>query len=185
MKQCFSSYFYFQYRMPNFDVLVDRLKTASKYNDDNFTWGDLCKIDRESLVIDDWCDLLSQPMQLLSQDLGLTITARLSHPWVNLYDRGGFQEIHYHDDCDIAAVICLNDGPDFSKFYFWDGHHTDYSHAWIKMMPKLGWSNIYYPDIKAGDIIFFPSHMFHGVTPHNSDTIRKTMSFNIYINNVE
>ena len=40
-------------------------------------------------------------------------------------------------------------------------------------------SNIYYPEVKAGDVILFPSHMLHGVSPHGSDTVRKTFSFNV------
>ena len=30
----------------------------------------------------------------------------------------------------------------------------------------------------------FPSHMFHGVTPHKSDITRKTFSFNVVIDDV-
>ena len=33
--------------------------------------------------------------------------------------------------------------------------------------------------IKAGDIIFFPSYICHGVTPHNSDVTRKTFAANM------
>ena len=32
-----------------------------------------------------------------------------------------------------------------------------------------------------GDILFFPSHMLHGVSPHKSDTPRVTISGNITI----
>ena len=32
---------------------------------------------------------------------------------------------------------------------------------------------------ERGDILFFPSHMLHGVTPHKSDTPRITVSGNI------
>ena len=32
-----------------------------------------------------------------------------------------------------------------------------------------------------GDIVFFPSHMIHGVSPHKSDNPRITVSGNITI----
>ena len=37
---------------------------------------------------------------------------------------------------------------------------------------------------KRGDILFFPSHMLHGVSPHKSDNPRITISGNISINQV-
>jgi uncharacterized protein (TIGR02466 family) len=171
--------------MPKYKEFLSRLLQVKSYGDDDFTWGDLCHVKRESYVVEDWLDLLVEPVRLLSKELKITFNASISHPWANLYEKGGFQEIHYHDDCDIAAVIFLNDGPDFGKFYFWDANHTAFTKPWIKMITKMGLSNIYYPEVKAGDIIFFPSHMMHGVSPHKSDTIRKTFSFNIVVNDVE
>ena len=35
-----------------------------------------------------------------------------------------------------------------------------------------------YPDIKEGDIIIFPGYLDHGVSPHNSDSKRITLSCN-------
>ena len=183
MKTIFHNDFYFQYRMPGFNELLNRIPKDNSIDED-FTWGDLCKIDRVSLCIDDYQDLLVEPLKLISQQLAVTFSARILHPWMNLYTKGNFQEVHYHDDCDIAAVIFLNDGPDFSKFYFWDSTHTAFTKPWIKIITKMKLSNIYYPEIKAGDIIMFPSHMFHGVTPHKSDITRKTFSFNVVIDDV-
>ena len=37
------------------------------------------------------------------------------------------------------------------------------------------------PKIKAGDIMFFSSNLFHGVSPHKNDIIRKTLSVNFNI----
>ena len=39
--------------------------------------------------------------------------------------------------------------------------------------------------LKAGDIMFFPGYMLHGVSPHKSDIIRKTLSFNLDIGSIE
>ena len=38
--------------------------------------------------------------------------------------------------------------------------------------------------IKKGDIMFFSSHIFHGVSPHHNDEVRKTLSFNINLKEV-
>ena len=45
-----------------------------------------------------------------------------------------------------------------------------------RYMLNLG--SAFFPKIKSGDIILFPGHMFHGVTPHESDEVRITMSAN-------
>ena len=49
----------------------------------------------------------------------------------------------------------------------------------------VNYSDNYTPELKTGDFIVFPSHILHGVTPHNSDSVRKTLSFNININEVK
>ena len=41
------------------------------------------------------------------------------------------------------------------------------------------------PKIKAGDIMFFSSNLFHGVSPHENDMIRKTLSVNFDIEEVK
>ncbi len=46
----------------------------------------------------------------------------------------------------------------------------------------VNYKNLYIPDVKAGDIIFFPSDLQHGVSPHKSDTTRRTLSLNLSIN---
>lgn len=176
--------FYFHYRMPEFDKLLERIPKDNVV-DKNFTWGNLCKVNRTALNINDYQDILVNPLRMVSEELGVTFSAKILHPWINMYERGSFQEVHWHDDCDIAAVIFLNDEPDFSKFYFFDANHTQFTKPWVKIITRIKESNIYYPKIQAGDVILFPSHMMHGVTPHQSDIIRKTMSFNVVITDVQ
>ena len=47
MKQIFSNQFYYQFKMPDFDILKERLETIEKFDDGDFTWGELCKIERD------------------------------------------------------------------------------------------------------------------------------------------
>ena len=87
--------------------------------------------------------------------------------WKNVYEKGQYQNMHDHlygyDNADLSASLFLEDDhPNASRFYFY--HFNAY---WI------------YP--KAGDILFFPSHMLHGVTPHNLEKPRETISFNMKI----
>ena len=45
-----------------------------------------------------------------------------------------------------------------------------------KMESFFNFSTVWTPDISPGDIIFFPSSVFHGVKTHQSEKTRKTLS---------
>ena len=45
----------------------------------------------------------------------------------------------------------------------------------------MGLKSDIYKAFEKGDILFFPSHILHGLSSHNSDVIRKTLSFNFDI----
>jgi len=69
----------------------------------------------------------------------------------------------------------------YSQFYFLD-RHVDLSTTWRYVLSNTEQSHI--PKIEAGDIIFFPGHMLHGVSPHKHDNVRKTLSCNFWIKNI-
>ena len=76
----------------------------------------------------------------------------------------------------IFPVYFMNDG---DEFYFYDRNSTSLTHS-IKDL--IGYKNTYGIESKAGDIMFFPSHMLHGVSPIKNDATRITMSVNFDIN---
>ena len=97
--------------------------------------------------------------------------------WRTSYKRGGFQEIHDHLPSDLSGVIFLDDiEDDFGQFYFHHRHHSEWS---------AEWRSLFFPESrlhlkgKRGQVLFFPSHMLHGVTIHRSDKLRRTVAFNI------
>ena len=47
--------------------------------------------------------------------------------------------------------------------------------------PEEFLDNLGLDDYKEGDILFFPGGILHGVSPHNSSVVRKTLSFNFDI----
>ena len=76
-------------------------------------------------------------------------------------------------------MFFANDGENFSKLFFSDRNSCNFS---CKYEELISYTNTHDLDYKKGDIIFFPSHLLHGVTSHESDVIRKTMSANLNIN---
>ena len=98
-----------------------------------------------------------------------------------MYKRGYHQEIHAHKGNDISSVFFVNDGENFSKLFFFDRNSCNFSSKYEELISYTNTCNLKY---KKGDIAFFPSHLLHGVSPHGSDMIRKTMSANITIKEI-
>mgnify|MGYP005622815763 FL=1 len=103
-------------------------------------------------------------------------------PWLNLYKRGYYQEIHDHAGLDISSVFFANDGIDFGKFFFVDRHSCNFSEEYEDL---ISYTNHHQPTVKKGDIIFFSSHLLHGVSSHENDDIRKTLSVNFKLNKAQ
>ena len=72
----------------------------------------------------------------------------------------------------------MNDG---DEFYFYDRNSSQLTPS-IKRL--VDYSNAHGIKAKAGDILFFPSHMLHGVSPHRLDTPRTTISGNISVGQI-
>ena len=100
-------------------------------------------------------------------------------PWLNLQKKGYYQEIHDHAGLDISSVFFANDGIDFGKFFFVDRHSCNFSEEYEDL---ISYTNHHQPSVKRGDIIFFSSHLLHGVSSHENDEIRKTLSVNFKLN---
>ena len=108
----------------------------------------------------------------------------VNESWINLYDRGSFQEVHSHPLSQFVLVYFVQYQKDTdAKFYFYNSND--------KILETTGVRNFYsddinsrvagrcnYPDIEEGDIIIFPGYLDHGVSPHNSDSKRITLSCN-------
>ena len=177
MKILFPSSFYTQYKAPNADELIEVINSYEDklVNNSKFKWGQMCSSDKIPLKFESFQSLLQASIDLFADDLGLTFNYTLVNPWINLYKKGDFQEIHDHIAQDFACVFFANDGENFAQFYFSDRNTTALTRG---AKTLLKYQNNYPLKFDVGDIIFFPSHVLHGVTPHRSDTIRKTLAFN-------
>jgi len=180
MNIVFPSNFYLQFRAPNAKKLIDTINSYEDKLIDNsrFKWGDACSSDKIPLKLEDFLPLLKPSIDLFAKKLEVTFNYTLCNPWINLYKKGDFQEIHDHVSQDFACVFFANDGENFAQFYFADRNSTALTRG-AKVLLKYKYHH--FLRFNVGDIIFFPSHLLHGVTPHRSDIIRKTLSFNFDI----
>ena len=180
MKHIFESNFYTKYQSPNADELIEKIDTYTEEHIDNdhFTWGEQSSSDKIPLKSEDYIDLLMPSIDLFCKELNIKFTFNMDDPWINLYKRGDHQEIHDHYPYQLSCNFVANDGEDFSKFYFIDRHSYGLPYNVTQI---IDYNPNHILKLKAGDIIFFPSYLMHGVSPHKSDIIRKTLSFNFNI----
>ena len=184
MNYIFKANFYTIYQAPNADELINTINTYTEdsINNGQFSWGDKSSSDKIPLEWQDYMELLAPSIELFAEEFKVIFNYTLYDPWINLYKRGDHQEVHGHPS-HLSGVFIANDGEDFSQFYFLDKDNFSASTS-----PSLGKILDYDCDhsvqLKAGDIMFFPGYMLHGVSPHKSDIIRKTLSFNLDIDNV-
>ena len=175
MKHIFQTSFFQKFTPPNKDELINRINTViDRKEPENVGWDADCLVDVIPLRWEDWIHDLEPSLDVFSKDLSYDGGFMIHHPWINLYEKNGFQEVHIHDE-DMASVFFLNDGPNFGELYFFDRMNGILPKSIEKLINY--YPNIF-PKVEAGDMIMFPGSLLHGVSAHRSDTIRKTFSFN-------
>ena len=153
---------------------------------EEFQWGDECLSEKVYLKLTGFTDILKPyVIEILSElvDEGMAYGFSVDEVWKNTYHRYYHQEQHDHQGYELSFVIFMNDySENDAKFYFLNERNRVTSTTWLSL--SEGMEDSIYIEPKKGDILFFPSHMIHGVTPHQSDIPRITISGNISLKNL-
>tara|TARA_B100000945_G_scaffold69362_1_gene52584 strand:+ start:915 stop:1478 length:564 start_codon:yes stop_codon:yes gene_type:complete len=178
--QQFNSNFFYKFQAPNAEEFIKEIQSCSTeyVNNSLFSWGENSDSDKVPVDSELGRCLVKPSVDFLLEEIGVKVSPKYDKPWINLYSRGQYQEIHDHNDFDFASVFFSNHGDDFSNLYFYDRNSGNLSRGVRKIMKSI---STYKINITAGDIIFFPGHMLHGVSPHKSDIVRKTFAINFNI----
>ena len=162
------------------EIIEHCMNTSLELPRDNFEWGDHCLSDKVTLSNKGFTELLNPyVVEVLSEIIEIPYSFKVDNVWKNTYHRYYHQEIHDHQGHELSFVIFMNDYQESdAKFYFVNERNRVTPSTWM----DLAWSKM--PDdihisTKRGEILFFPSHMLHGVSPHLSDEPRITISGNI------
>jgi hypothetical protein len=106
-------------------------------------------------------------------------------PWMNVYEKGGYQEAHFHTIGDARLSYCYfyKLPPGSGKFGFFNENRRYMASCRLSDFLDINaqddsWS---FPDVKEGDILIFPSYMVHQVTRHLLEDKRITISGNVVI----
>ena len=150
---------------------------------EEFQWGEECLSEKVYLKLTGFTEILKPSIiEVLTEviDEDMPYGFAVEEVWKNTYHRYYHQEQHDHQGYELSFVIFLNDfREEDARFYFLNERTRVCSGIWgdlSDMMPDtMG------IEAEKGDIVFFPSHMIHGVSPHKSDNPRITVSGNITI----
>lgn len=179
MNVLFPTTFFFKYEIPNFVELLEfHEKYVTEKSNTDFGWNIYCNVKTSSIPVKEALPIIKPSLELLSKDIG-PFRFMIPDVWVNTYGKGSFQEVHDHSENDFAAVFFLNQGDDFGEFYIKDRSSPLLSAQMKKQFGYVDTIRSSDINVQKGEVIFFPGHVLHGVTPHLSDEVRKTIATNI------
>jgi len=185
----FKNDFYSYIIPPNKEEVLEHCWKSKNIEDQSFSWGFKSFSKKENIDPEGFEDVLYPSLDLFLSEIYIDncdISIESDLVWKNTYYKGYHQEIHSHIPSDFSCVIFLDDYDDnSSQFYFFNenGRNTPFK------LKSLCNDNRHYMDDswamkpEKGSIIFFPSHMLHGVTPHFSEKPRTTVALNFILNN--
>ena len=99
-----------------------------------------------------------------------------SHLWVNINRKGDYNIKHTHPTSDLACIWYITDN--MHKLYLEDPMQFS-REALYKRFGMVNYKSI---NAKAGSFVMFPADVCHWVEPHEEDTPRISVSFNIRFN---
>lgn len=108
---------------------------------------------------------------------------QIEQSWLNLYDKGDFQESHYHLGFDFSAVYYVSTPPGSGKIVF-ENPNLCLNQRPIRTSVETDLNStaaIYEPS--EGTLIIFRSNLRHGVLPHQGNDPRISIAVNLISKN--
>ena len=174
MQLCFPTvYWHFNVGQIDFGDLENKCVVTKQWN---------CDVKTSRGVEYDWNEFL-QTIQPYFTQLPYKKEASLnfSDPWMNVYNKGSYQEAHQHVSGGEQLSYCyFSKLPENSgKFGFWNEQFRMYATSNLYQTLELGIVEWGFPEVKEGDLLIFPSFLIHQVTYHSLDDVRVTVSGNV------
>ena len=136
---------------------------------------------------DNWMSIIDPIWSEFIDTIGTScsVDVFLQDAWVNKYNPGDSQETHNHcgSQCNLSMVYfhTLNND-DGCLFQFYNTEHSAYKMQGLEDVLNIPIFPSIEPKVSQGDILIFPSHYYHLVSPHRGTKTRITFSLNFRIN---
>lgn len=129
-------------------------------------------------------EILEEEMKKHMNKINEKLNYVIEKMWYNVYNKNDFQEPHTHlgkcNKLSLSCIYCVAESD--AKLYFFNPRYTTHSLSGISsVFDSDNYKEHFFPNLKEGNIIIFPSYLYHGVSPQKSDTQRITVAFNINI----
>ena len=180
----FPNYFFSVLKPPNISQILETIENSKLHQNQEFSWHG--KDDGRNINVERLEEIaISKIMEPVFNHFlrGLNCkpcSVSVIDIWKCTYLKGGYQEIHCHKPSTLSVVVFLDDHEeDFGCFSFQNSESRLLPDSLIKLIdiqsgcPVLG---------NRGDILIFPSHMYHLVSRHQSDKPRRTVAMNVNLN---
>jgi uncharacterized protein (TIGR02466 family) len=113
------------------------------------------------------------------------VTLEIQNSWVNRHGKGDYAHVHYHRNSVISGCYYLETFPDSGEIVF---QKDKAFNNLFDTTVDMGFDNAmnifnstYWPlRPNTADLVLFPSHLAHSVTPNNTDQIRYSLAFNVF-----
>lgn len=194
--QVFCPKWYFQTRLS--DEAIEQTKELFDEflnNDDHFhqppNWS--CNVQSSWQKMDEsdgpwteWLNILQPVWNEFMDEVGVMQNVEIApnNAWANKYDPGDSQETHDHctpsSNLSMVYFHTVNDD-DGAEFAFYNVEHAAYQMQGLSDTVKSPTQQTTVPKVVEGDVIIFPSHYHHLVSPHRGTKTRITFSLNFQI----
>jgi hypothetical protein len=136
----------------------------------------------ESAPYGEWLDVLRPIFDKFIEEVGSKVDIQIlpMNAWINKYNPGESQEAHDHCDpsnnLSMVFFHTINDD-DGCAFKFINTEHQLYKSQGLDILNAPS-QQVTVPKVKSGDVLIFPSHYLHLVSPHRGTKTRITISAN-------
>ena len=125
-----------------------------------------------------YAEHIFKTLKILLKTESRGIDFQLGEWWLNVSKKGNFNRYHTHPRADLSGIWYITDNNNTLAFLDPLSHGR---YALYKAFDDMGEGITV--NAKAGEIVLFPSDLPHYVEPHPLDTLRVSVSFNMYLIN--
>ena len=112
------------------------------------------------------------------------VTFELQNSWINKHSKDESNSLHRHSNAMLSGVYYIQNEPGAGDIVFQKSHlYTNLFHDTVRVSysePAQYNTGEFYITPRSGDIVMFPSHLEHQVTPNLTTTPRYSLAFNFF-----
>ena len=128
--------------------------------------------------------LLEKSAKLIVENYNLkNVKINLLNLWINYNLKGNYNSPHVHQTSDFSGVYYVDVAEKGGELIFFRGDRSNQMLDIQSFLKDRDFQEEFHIQPLNKQIIIFPSHLIHMVTPHSDNKPRISVAFNIRLNN--